>query len=114
MKQGFFTVTENRPLTGNVMLMRMAGDTSAITAPGQFVNIRLDGYFLRRPISVCDWDDETITIIYKILGHGTAYMRTLGMNSRLDVLSGLGNGFELSDAGTSPLLIGGGVGTPPM
>ena len=114
MKQGIFTIKENTPLADNVMLMRLEGDTSAVTAPGQFINIRLDGYYLRRPISICDWSDDTITIIYKILGQGTAYMRSLESGAQLDVLTGLGNGFDVSDAGPAPLLLGGGVGTPPM
>ena len=114
MKQGFYTITENMTLAANVYRMRLNGDTSAITAPGQFINIRLDGYYLRRPISVCDWDNETITIIYKVLGQGTAYMSGLSAGDKLDVLTGLGNGFDMSDAGDAPLLLGGGVGTPPM
>jgi len=114
MNQGSFTIIENTPLTGSVYRMRLAGDTSAITAPGQFINLRLDGFYLRRPISVCDYDDSTVTVLYKILGQGTEYMTTLRSGAALDVLTGLGNGFDLSDAGESPLLIGGGVGTPPM
>ena len=114
MKQGSYTIIENTPLTDSVYKMRICGDTSAVTAPGQFINIRLNGYFLRRPISVCDYDDAGITILYKVLGHGTEYMTTLQPGDDLDVLTGLGNGFDLSPAGDAPLLIGGGVGTPPM
>ena len=114
MKQGFFTVAENISLAENVFRMRLSGDSSAVTAPGQFVNIRLDGYFLRRPISVCDWDEESITIIYKVLGRGTEYMASLTAGAKLDLLTGLGNGFDMSYAGDFPLLLGGGVGTPPM
>ena len=114
MKQGFFTVLENAPLTPSVYKMRLGGDTSAVTVPGQFINIRLDGFFLRRPISVCDYNGEELTILYKILGRGTEYMTSLRRGDRLDVLTGLGNGFDTADAGGAPLLIGGGVGTPPM
>lgn len=113
-KQGFFTVVENTQLTENVYKMILAGDTSAITAPGQFINIKLDGFYLRRPISVCDWNSETVTIIYKVVGKGTEYMATLQNGAKLDVLSGLGNGFDASLSGEHPAVIGGGVGVPPM
>ena len=96
------------------MRMRLGGDVSAIRTPGQFINLRLDGYFLRRPISVHDVDDQSVTIIYKILGHGTEDMRRMAPGTELDILTGLGNGFDISCAGDAPLLIGGGVGTPPM
>ena len=96
------------------MRMRLGGDVSAIQTPGQFINLRLDGYFLRRPISVHDVDDQSVTIIYKVLGHGTEDMRRMAPGTELDVLTGLGNGFDISCAGDAPLLIGGGVGTPPM
>ena len=114
MKQGFYTVAENSPLADKVFRMRLEGDTSAVTVPGQFINIRLDGYYLRRPISVCDWDDSSVTIIYKVLGQGTEYMTSLKSGDTLDVLTGLGNGFDMACAGDTPLLLGGGVGTPPM
>ena len=114
MKQSIFTVVRNKKLTDNVCKMVLAGDTSAITAPGQFVNIKLDGLFLRRPISVCDWDNETLTIIYKGVGKGTEAMAAMASGDTLDVLTGLGNGYDLSLTGENPLLIGGGVGVPPM
>ena len=114
MKQSIFTVVRNKKLTDNVCKMVLAGDTSAITAPGQFVNIKLDGLFLRRPISVCDWDNETLTIIYKVVGKGTEAMAAMASGDTLDVLTGLGNGYDLSLTGENPLLIGGGVGVPPM
>lgn len=113
MKQTLFRITENVKLTENVMKMRLCGDTSAITASGQFVNIKLDGLFLRRPISVCDYDDESLTIIYKIVGKGTEQMASM-KSGTLDVLTGLGNGYDTSLSGEKPLLIGGGVGVPPM
>ena len=113
MKQGLFKITQNVPLTSNVFKMRLEGDTSDITASGQFVNIKLDGLFLRRPISVYDCDDKAVTIIYKVVGRGTELMSTL-KDGELDVLTGLGNGYDLSKAGDKPLLIGGGVGVPPM
>ena len=114
MKQSIFTITENTALTKDVMRMVLSGDTSAITAPGQFVNIRLEGKFLRRPISVCTYDAETLTIIYKVVGKGTAQTQTMVPGEKLDILTGLGNGYDLTCAGDAPLLIGGGVGVPPM
>ncbi len=114
MKQSVFTIKENRPLTENVWLMRMDGDTSEITAAGQFVNIRLDGLYLRRPISVFDCRGNELAIIYKVVGKGTEQMTTYGEGKELDVLTGLGNGYDLSKIGDRPLLIGGGVGVPPL
>ena len=114
MKQSIFTVLDNIPLTRDVMKMTLSGDTSAITAPGQFVNILLEGKFLRRPISVCDYNATTLTIIYKVVGKGTAQMQSMISGDRLDILTGLGNGYDLTCAGDAPLLIGGGVGVPPM
>ena len=114
MKQSIFTILENKALTKDVFKMVLEGDTSAITASGQFVNIQLDGLFLRRPISVCDWDDTTLTIIYKVVGHGTEAMSEMAPGKKLDILTGLGNGYDLTLAGEHPVLIGGGVGVPPM
>lgn len=114
MKQEFLTITENKKIAKDVYLMVLEGDTSAITASGQFVNIKLDGFYLRRPISVCDYDGKTLTIIYKVVGEGTEAMAKLPCGEKLDVLLGLGNGYDLSKSGDAPLLIGGGVGVPPM
>ena len=114
MKQSIFTILSNTPLTDCVYKMVLSGDTSAITAPGQFVNIQITGKFLRRPISVCDWQDGELTLIYKVLGRGTAQMATLPVGTALDVLTGLGNGYDLAPAGDSPVLLGGGVGVPPL
>ena len=94
--------------------MVLKGDTSAITAPGQFINIKIDGFFLRRPISVCDYNSENVTIIYKVVGNGTEVMANMKIGEKLDILSGLGNGFDTSKSGKTPVLIGGGVGVPPM
>lgn len=113
MKQGLFEIIENIPLTESVYKMTLSGDVSAITAPGQFVNIKLDGLFLRRPISVCDIGDNSLTIIYKVVGRGTKQLSMMQSGS-LDVLTGLGNGYDLSLAGQRPVLLGGGVGVPPM
>ena len=113
MKQGLFTIVENTALTENVFKMILRGDVSAITAPGQFINIKLDGLFLRRPISVCDLSDDTVTIIYKVVGEGTERMSKM-QSGELDVLTGLGNGYDTSVSGEVPLLLGGGVGVPPM
>ncbi len=113
MKQGLYQITENTPLTANVYRMRLAGDVSDITRPGQFVNIKLDGKYLRRPISVCDVDETGVTILYKVVGAGTEQMSNM-TSGTLDVLTGLGNGYDMTMAGDSPLLIGGGVGVPPL
>ena len=114
MKQGIFTIVSNEALTDTVYKMVLAGDTSAITAAGQFVNIQLEGKFLRRPISVCDYSDETLTIVYKVLGKGTEQMSNMSAGEKLDILTGLGNGYDLSLSGDKPVLLGGGVGVPPM
>ncbi len=114
MKQGLFTILENTPLTASVYRMRLRGDTSAITGPGQFVNIKLDGLFLRRPISVNDCEGDVLTLIYKVVGKGTEQMAAMAPETTLDVLTGLGNGYDLTFAGERPLLLGGGVGVPPL
>lgn len=113
MKQGKFKIVENIPLTEDVMRMVLSGDTSRITSPGQFVNIRLEGFFLRRPISVCDVEGDRLTIIYKIVGRGTKAMAEM-TGGELDLLTGLGNGYDTETSGDMPLLIGGGAGVPPM
>ena len=112
MKQGIYKIIENVPLTDNVMLMRLAGDTEGV-ACGQFINIKLDGLYLRRPISVCDCEDGVITIIYKVVGKGTKHMQEM-REGELDVLTQLGNGYDTSLSGDKPLLLGGGVGVPPL
>lgn len=114
MKQGLFTIVEHQQLTEAVWRMRLQGDTSEITSPGQFVNVRLDGLFLRRPISVCDCEGDTLTIVYKVVGKGTRQMSRMTVGDVLDVLTGLGNGYDMSVAGDAPLLLGGGVGVPPL
>ena len=114
MKQSIFEIISNSALTDCVYKMVLGGDTSAITAPGQFVNIQLDGMFLRRPISVCDYDAETLTIVYKVVGKGTEAMSKMAPGAKLDILTGLGNGYDLTLSGNKPVLLGGGVGVPPM
>ena len=114
MKQSLFSIVSNTPLTDSVYKMVLSGDTSAITAPGQFVNIQLTGKFLRRPISVCDYDGETLTIVYKVVGKGTEQMASMTAGEALDILTGLGNGYDLAPAGDRPVLLGGGVGVPPL
>ena len=114
MKQEKLTVLSNRPLTKSVYEMKLAGDTGAFSRPGQFLNIALEGFYLRRPISVCDLDGDTVTILYKVVGHGTEAMSAYGPGKELDVLCGLGNGYDTSKSGQDPLLIGGGVGIPPL
>lgn len=114
MKQGIFKISVNEKLVENVYKMVLVGDNSDITACGQFINIQLDGLYLRRPISVCDKDDASVTIIYKVVGKGTEQMSKMQAGDTLDVLTGLGNGYDLSYSGDKPLLLGGGVGVPPL
>ena len=115
VKQGIYEVAENRLIAKNVWEMKLLGDTSAIAHPGQFVNIRLDGLYLRRPISVCHWDANSLSIIYKEMGKGTEKMATMKSGEKLDLLTGLGNGFSITPArGKKIVLIGGGVGVPPL
>ena len=114
MKQSIFTIISNTALTDSVYKMVLSGDTSAITAAGQFVNIQLDGRFLRRPISVCDYNEKTLTIVYKVVGKGTEQMSAMTAGEKLDILTGLGNGYDLTLSGDKPVLLGGGVGVPPM
>ena len=114
MKQSIFEIVSNEALTDVVYRMVLAGDTSAITNCGQFVDLRLPEKYLRRPISVCDYSDTTLTLIYKIVGEGTEIMAKLPVGTRLDVLTGLGNGYDTSLSGDRPVLVGGGVGVPPM
>lgn len=114
MKQVFYKIKSNEKIAKDIYKMVLAGDSSAITAPGQFINIKLDGFYLRRPISVYDYDSESVTIIYKTVGEGTYAMSAMEEGVVLDILTGLGNGFDTSKSGSTPLLIGGGVGVPPM
>ena len=114
MKQTNLTVIENKRLADGIYRLRLTGDTTAITAPGQFVNLKLSGFFLRRPISVCDWTDGEVTLIYKVLGRGTEMMTHMTPGTVLDVLTGLGNGFDVCHSGEHPLLVGGGEGIPPL
>lgn len=113
MQKSIFKIVSNEPLTENVYKMVLQGDTSCITAPGQFVNIQLSGLYLRRPISVCDLEGDRLTIIYKAVGKGTRQMAGM-QEGDLDILTGLGNGYDLSLSGENPVLLGGGVGVPPM
>ncbi|MBQ4154959.1 MAG: dihydroorotate dehydrogenase electron transfer subunit [Clostridia bacterium] len=114
MKQGFYKITENTALTDTVFKMVLEGDVSDIKNSGEFINIKLDGKYLRRPISVCDVSDNTVTIIYKVVGVGTEQMSKMPLGTMLDVLVGLGNGYDTSKSGDKPLLLGGGVGVPPL
>ena len=114
MKQGIFEITENTKIAKDVFKMRLAGDTSGITGAGQFVNIKIDGFFLRRPISVCDFNENELLIIYKVVGKGTDRMSGLEAGQKLDLLTGLGNGYDLTVKTDKPVLIGGGVGVPPL
>ena len=114
MKQSIFKITENTQLTATVFKMKLQGDVSDITSSGQFVNIKLDGLYLRRPISVCDSEDGVLTLIYKVVGRGTEQMSKMQAGEKLDILTGLGNGYDTSLSGERPVLLGGGVGVPPL
>ena len=114
MKQSIFKITENTQLTATVFKMKLQGDVSDITSSGQFVNIKLDGLYLRRPISVCDSEDGVLTLIYKVVGKGTEQMSKMQAGEELDILTGLGNGYDTSLSGDKPVLLGGGVGVPPL
>ena len=114
MRKEWFAVAENIRIARDVWRIRLSGDTDEITAPGQFVNVRTGGYYLRRPISVCDWDRGTLTLIYKVVGGGTEWLSERKGGEMLDVLTGLGNGFPIGACGDSPVLVGGGVGVPPL
>lgn len=113
-KKDLYEILSNEPLTASVWRMRLAGDTQWITAPGQFVNIALEGRYLRRPISVCDCDAQGLTLVYKVVGEGTAQMSRMRPGGRLDLLTGLGNGFSTQVGARRPLIVGGGVGVPPL
>lgn len=112
-QKDLYKIVSNEKLTDNVFKMIVEGDTQYLTAPGQFVNIEIKGKYLRRPISVCDYDENTITLIYKVVGEGTEIMSQMKTGEILDILTGLGNGYDISKSHT-PLVIGGGVGVPPM
>lgn len=114
MNQVMMKITDNKKIAEKTYFMSLEGDTSAITKPGQFINIKLDGFFLRRPISVCNCENGKLSIIYKVVGNGTKEMSELPVGAELDILSGLGNGYDMSKSGDCPVLIGGGVGVPPM
>lgn len=113
-KKGTYRIVSNEPLTPAVYRMVVEGGTQWITRPGQFVNIELDGFYLRRPISVCDYTENTITLIYKVVGRGTEAMSRMEAGRGLDMLTGLGNGFDADAECRRPLLVGGGVGVPPL
>lgn len=117
MKQVILTIAQSAPIARGTVRTVLSGDTSAITRPGQFINILLDNKYLRRPLSVCDCvkgENGSVTVIYKTVGEGTLKLSRLPAGTRLDVLTGLGNGYDTAPAGESPLLIGGGAGVPPM
>ena len=114
MQQRVFTIAENAPVARETYRLRLTGDTAAITAPGQFVDIRLAGRFLRRPVSVCSWSDGALTLYYKVAGAGTAQLSTLAPGTELDLLVGLGNGFDVATRGETTLLAGGGIGVAPL
>ena len=114
MKEAEFTIIENKEVSPGTYMMTMSGDTSAITAPGQFINIKLDGHYLRRPMSICDYDEEGLMIIYRVVGEGTEDMSKMTTGDRFNALTGLGNGFDLSDIPEDAVLVGGGAGAMPM
>ena len=114
MQDTKFTIIKNNRIAKDVYKMLLRGDTSAIKNAGEFVNIRLDGFYLRRPISVCDAEGDVLTLIYKVVGKGTGVMSAMSPGTELRIMTGLGNGYDLSLSGECPLLVGGGVGVPPL
>ncbi len=114
MKEVTYTITENAPIVPGVFRLVLTGDASAISAPGQFLDLRLPGFYLRRPISVCDWNETSVTLLYKVVGSGTDWLSKCESGDQIDALSGLGNGFDVNACGNVPLVIGGGIGIPPM
>ncbi len=112
--QGIYEIVSNRPIAQDTFEMVLKGDMSFVEAPGQFVNIKIEGLYLRRPISICDWDEKTMTLIYKMVGRGTERMAAMEPGEELDLLVGLGNGFNMEETGEKTAIIGGGVGAPPM
>lgn len=109
-----YTIVENKPLTANVYKMVLKGDGSWVKHPGQFINITIDGKFLKRPLSLCDYTSDSLTIIYKVVGEGTAWLKQLTENEEIEALVDLGNGFQLKENKEAILLVGGGVGVPPL
>ena len=114
MHTSFFEIKTNENIAKNTYRMTLSGDTSGITAPGQFINIKLEGLYLRRPMSVCDYAPNSLTVIYKVIGKGTEMLSAMKSGAVLDTLTGLGNGFDIKNSGDSPVLIGGGCGVPPL
>ena len=114
MHQGIYQIQEHTKIAEGIYSMTLRGETSVFTAPGQFLNIRLEGFYLRRPISVCDWDASCVTILYRVVGGGTAALSRLRPGAALDVLAGLGNGFHMQSIPDGSVLVGGGIGVPPL
>ena len=114
MKEVNYTVERNRKIAKDIYEMVLTGDNSAITRPGKFVNLLIDGCYLRRPLSVCNVEGDRLTLIYKVVGKGTEILSRTAPGAVIDTLTGLGNGFDVTRAGGYPLLVGGGVGVPPM
>ena len=114
MNQGIFTVIENSRIGADIYSLRLSGDCSAIAAPGQFAGIKIEGKFLRRPFSVCDWDTDSLRIVYRVVGDGTQLLSQATVGETIDVMTGLGNGFDVAKCGVRTLVVGGGVGIPPM
>ena len=109
-----YTIAENALIASGIYRLKLEGDTSAITTPGQFLDLRLPGFFLRRPISICDWDEKSVTLLYKVVGGGTDWLSRCTPGQALDALSGLGNGFDVASCGETTLLAGGGIGAAPL
>ena len=114
MQRIFPEIISNRRIAENIYEMKLRGDFTAVTNPGQFVELTVDGCYLRRPISVCDAENDVLTLVFKTVGKGTEKMSNMSVGKKVDMLVGLGNGYDISKSGERPLLVGGGIGVPPL
>jgi 2-polyprenylphenol hydroxylase and related flavodoxin oxidoreductases len=114
VEEQIFEIASNVSVARDVFRMELSGDTRSISASGQFVNVELTGRFLRRPFSICDWDNGKVKLLYKIVGEGTEQLSHMTAGARLNLLIGLGNGFDASQGGDTPTLVGGGLGAVPL
>ena len=114
MKEADYIIISNIALNSAIYEMRLKGDTGALSRSGQFIDVAVTGKYLRRPISVCDYDEKGLTIVYKVVGEGTAALSRMRPGESVNALCGLGNGFDDGAAAKKIALVGGGVGLPPL